>query len=143
MFRKLKEALIGVWSDDRDPNAPLRRERADMNRRVANLVERAIVSGAYAGPRLADDGFMCIVLSNTVDDIEAAKVARERIMHRIYPKVSLVSYLVEHDELDLTDDQFTMRIHASNWYWKFVNEQRGHADRLEQNCCPFQFNKVL
>jgi hypothetical protein len=143
MFQKLRKAFTHRLIEDNNINAALIRERIDMNRRVANLVEHALVSGAYAGPQLADNGFMCIVLCENTTDPEAAMVARERIMARIYPNPALVSHMVRHGELNLTDDPFIMRIHCSNWFWSFINEQRDHADHLEQNCCPRQFNKVL
>lgn len=131
MLRKLKEAFLGIWTNDTDVGSQARQKRADMNRRVANLVERALVSGEYAGPFTGDNGFMCIVLGDTKDDTEAAEVARQRIMYRLYPNVSLVSHLLTKDEIAITDDAFTMRIHCSNWFWGFINEQRDRAERLE------------
>lgn len=132
MFRKLKEAFLGVWSDDRDPNAPLRRERADMNRRVADLVEKALVSGTYKEPCNGDNSYMCLALLNEMPrEGDVNKVAAERIMFRIYPHVTLRSYLVSKGELEHDAGKFETRIFCSNWFWSFIRDQRGHAERLE------------
>lgn len=132
MFRKLKEAFLGVWSDDRDPNAPLRLERAAMNRSVADLVEQALVSGAYQGPCNGENSYMCLVLNHCMTEKgDVNRVAAERIMFRIYPHATLRSYLVSKGELEHDAGKFETRIFCSNWFWSFIRDQRGHAERLE------------